>query len=60
MRTSQYKSRNRRRNICSFKIISDFKVHMNVIRNKKFVGFQEFIEGQNGVVNCLERLNGAT
>jgi hypothetical protein len=28
---------------------------MNVIRNKKFIGFQEFIEGQNGVVNCLER-----
>jgi hypothetical protein len=38
------------------KIISDFKVHMNVIRNNEIYWFfQEFIEGQNGVVNCLER-----
>jgi hypothetical protein len=36
------------------KIISDFKVHMNVIRNNRNL-LVFFIEGQNGVVNCLER-----
>jgi hypothetical protein len=38
------------------KIISDFKIHMNVIRNNEINWFfQEFIEGKNGVVNCFER-----
>jgi hypothetical protein len=37
------------------KIISDFKVHMNVIITTKFIGFPRIYRRQNGVVNCLER-----
>lgn len=38
------------------KILSDFEKHENVIvGNSIYWFFQEFMEGQNGVVNCIEK-----
>lgn len=41
------------------KIKADFKIHEDVVRdNSIYWFFQEFIEGENGVVNCIEKPRG--